>query len=485
MLYSSNQLRYAYTILALIFGAAFLSRYGHLWKPDSVSTTINYNSDNNKYYNAVSCVYNVTYGKTAVAWSYYTLVIKWQPSENCTKEIQDLVRFQDGSVLRVQAYSNQELVTANAVYIEDGSYEANLLLTIPGKFVVIVMLTYINGDNLETRTHVKPVLKQIQGSPFEVTVLPSKLPRHVTRYCTKQESGQARGRWVKCGNVFGDVHPPLERCGPWQNDINFDFDHIHGFRWLPYTCQLHQYTNDAMKKCLAKNGWRGVVFAGDSHMRYRAYHWVTRLYGACHSCAKTHIKMVFNKVPRIEWIFDARGTRLPLTYSNITLPYEKYMHPKVRRSKFSTPFPADSMNSNLFIMNFGHWVLRESVDYEFMTKKLAAYAESLRNLKRNGKEVIWVNTVSLPWRYDPAVVEWRENTSPSRVRQFNEMADKYMRMNGIATVDAFQISNGRISATHDQTHYTKRLPGNDFGGVVENAISNSIINVLCNPDSNM
>ena len=44
----------------------------------------------------------------------------------------------------------------------------------------------------------------------------------------------------------------------------------------------------------------------------------------------------------------------------------------------------------------------------------------------------------------------------------------------------YQISDGRIGATHDQTHYTKKLVGNDFGGVVENAITNSIINLLCN-----
>ena len=480
---SNSHLKYVYLCLLFILGAAVLSRYNRLWKHYSLFTNSTYDVDkNNTAYNLVSCVYNVSYDQTMIAWTYHTVTIKWQPSENCSEEIRDLVKIKDGSILRVQAYSNQELVTETALYISNGSYEANLLLTIPGKFVIIVMLTYINGDNLERRYHVKPILNQVQGSPYELTVLPNNIPAHITRYCTRKESGEARGRWVKCGNVYGDLYPQLERCGPWQNDISFNFDHIHNFRWLPYKCQLHQYTNDDLKRCLARNGWRSLVFAGDSHMRYRAYHWVTRLYGACHSCAKTYIKMVFTKIPRIEWIFDARGTRLPLTYTNITIPFEKYMHPKVRRSKFSTPFPADSLAGNLFLMNFGHWVLRESTDYEFMSEKLSAYAESLKNLKRSGKEVVWVNTVSLPWRSDQAVVDWRENTSPSRVHQFNELADKYMRMNGISIVDAFQISNGRVSATHDQTHYTKRLPGNDFGGVVENAISNTIINALCNPD---
>ena len=481
---NSSNVKWMYIFLTILIGTVILSRYNRLWTQCGLffKNATNETDNDKEIWESIACVYNVSYDQTAIAWSYHTVTINLQPSRNCSVEVQKLIRIKDGSTLRVQAYSNQELVTASAVYISNGSYEANLLLTLPGKYIIIVMLTYINGENLEKRHHVRPILKQIQGSPYELSVLPSSIPSHITRYCTRKESGEVRGRWVRCGNVYGDTYPPLERCGPWQNDINFNFDHIHNFRWLPYTCQLHQYTNDDLKRCLARNRWQSLVFAGDSHMRYRAYHWVTRLYGACHTCAKTYIKMVFNKIPRIEWIFDARGTRLPLTYANITLPFEKYMHPKVRRSKFSTPFPEDSMAGNLFLMNFGHWVLRESTDYEFMSEKLSAYAESLKNLKRSGKEVVWVNTVSLPWRTDQAVVEWRENTSPSRVHQFNELADKYMRMNGIPIVDAFQISNGRVFATHDQTHYTKRLPGNDFGGVVENAITNSIINALCNPD---
>lgn len=477
---NTSNLTYAYAIISLLIASAIISKYNYHQFKNKVQDSATKIQSN--HYEGIQCVYKAIYNNVSLAWSLHKVLIKWQPGKNCSRDNQDKIEIKDGSILRVQAYSNQELVTAMAHYVDNETYAANLLLTIPGKYIVLVMLTYVNGDNLETRSHVKPILKQIQGSPYEITVLPNTIPKGITRYCSKHDSGQARGRWVKCGNVYGDIYPPLERCGPWENDLNFNFDHIHGFRWLPYACQLHHYTNDELKRCLARNRWRSLVFAGDSHMRYRAYHWVTRLYGACHTCAKTHIKMVFNKIPRIEWIFDARGTRLPLNYANITLPFEKYIHPKVRRSKFSTPFPADAIASDLFLMNFGHWVLRESTDYEFIMKKLTAYAQSLKNMKSSGKRIIWINTVSLPWRSDPAVVEWRENTSPSRVRQFNDLADKFMKEYGIQSVDAFQISNGRIAATHDQTHYAKRLPGNDFGGVVENAISNSVINALCNLD---
>ena len=431
----------------------------------------------------VECGYEIQSGNVSTAWMYYSVIIKWKPHKNCSIKMQRKVSADGGSTFRVQAMSTVEMVTINTNYVGNGTYVANLLLTFPVNYVVIIMLTYVNNDSMQMRRHARPILKQVPGSPFRVKVNASGVPRGITKYCTAKESGTVEGRWVKCGNVFGsNIYPRLERCGPWETDPNFNFDHIHGFRWLPYTCQLHQYSNDQLKRCLARKGWHSLVFAGDSHMRYRAYHWVTRLYGACHICVKTHIKMVFDKIPRIEWIFDARGTRLPLTFPNITLPHEKYLHPRVRRSKFSTPYPVDAIESNLFFINFGHWVLRESTDLKFMKQKLDAFATSVKYLQRYDKRVVWINTVSLPWRTDHAVFEWRENTSPSRVKQFNDLADRIMKENGIQVVNAFQISNGRIAATHDQTHYAKRLPGNDFGGVVENAISNVIINALCNTE---
>lgn len=228
-----------------------------------------------------------------------------------------------------------------------------------------------------------------------------------------------------------------------------------------------------------------ISCTGDSHMRYRTYHWVTRLYGGCRGCIKTYIKMVFDKIPRIEWIFDARGTRWPMTFPEISFPNEVYVHPKTRRSMFSKELPSTVFDVNLFILNFGHWILRESTQEEFMEEKLRAYVEAIRkmNATREGKKkFLWVNTVSLPWRDDKAVVEWIENPSPSRVAQWNQLSDSFMRAHGIQIVDAFQISNSRIGATHDQTHYAKRLKNGDCGGVVENAISNTIANALCNYD---
>ncbi|XP_057303183.1 uncharacterized protein LOC130640683 [Hydractinia symbiolongicarpus] len=426
-------------------------------------------------YIGAECAYSIKIGKSVRVWQKSRIFISFNPTNACSSDVLSRLNEDGRSVFRVHAYSVYEMVTTASRYIGNQTYEAELLLTFPTKYIVMVILTYVNGLALESRRHVKPILRQVRNSPFNLNLIRSESPRHIAAYCTKNQSGYVSGRWLKCGGSI----PGLERCGPWQAP-DFDFDHIHGFRWVPYVCQYHQYTNDEVKKCFARKGWDSIVFAGDSHMRYRAYHWVTRLYGSCHACVKTHIKMVFNKVPRIEWIFDARGTRLPLTFPNITLPLEKYIHPKVRRSKFSTPFPVDAMQGKLFLLNFGHWVLREVNDVNFLRQKVEAYAEAAKILQNTGKTVVWVNTVSLPWRTDQSVIEWRENTSPYRVNEFNKLTDAIMREHGIPVVDAFQISDGRIAATHDQTHYTKKLTGNDFGGVVENAITNTIFNQLCN-----
>ncbi|XP_066918224.1 uncharacterized protein [Clytia hemisphaerica] len=422
-----------------------------------------------------NCAYFVDVPATVLPWQPFEINIRYKksPKMECTFDDQD-----GGSVFRVQLYSIYEMSSQTIVYKGNGTYYVNITLTIPTKYIAMVFVTYVHHQGEETRRHVNPLLRQLRGSPFELLVLnrnQSSPPLGYSKYCSRNESGVVAGRWVKCGAIF----PKVEQCGPWQS-AEFDFDKINGFHWLPYTCQYHSFTNDEMKKCFAKNGWDSIVFAGDSHMRYRAYHWASRLYGGCTSCVKTHIQMIFEKTPRIEWIFDARGTRLPLSFHNISLPFEKYIHQKVRRSKFSKPFSQTALKSQLFLLNFGHWVLRESLDREFMEKKLHAYGRAAQKLIAQKKVVIWVNTVSLPWRMDRAVKNWRENTSPYRVRHFNQIADRILSGYGIPIVDAYSVSDSRIGATHDQTHFTKRMPGNEYGGVVENAISNIIFNKLCN-----
>ena len=153
---------------------------------------------------------------------------------------------------------------------------------------------------------------------------------------------------------------------------------------------------------------------------------------------------------------------------------------------FSKELPPSVFSGKLFLMNFGHWVLRESTKTKFIAEKLRAYVQAIRAMNRSqesSRRFLWVNTVSLPWREDRAMVEWLENPSPSRVAQLNALTDQALRDGGVQVIDAFQISNSRIGATHDQTHYAKRMERGDCGGVVENAISNVIANALCNYDT--
>lgn len=431
----------------------------------------------------LGCLYTVQPPQRGQAWQLVSFTISPTPKEKCTADARNAIHGArvGGSNFRLQAFGSHEMVTGSVAHIGNDVYNATLRLTFADEYIILVILTYVNNDSLEYRYHTKAVLQHVQNSPFDLLITPGPEPEEYTRYCTQGESGTSPGRWVECGSI-----PGIEKCGQWQLDPVYDFDQIHGFHWLPYFCQLHHYSSDEIKKCFAKQGWSEVVFTGDSHMRYRTYHWVTRLHGSCHGCIKTHVKMVFDKIPRIEWVFDARGTRWPLTFPNISMPYEVYVHPRTRRSMFSKGLPSSVFSGKLFLMNFGHWVLRESTKEEFMADKLLAFVQAIQAMNRSdggAKRFLWVNTVSLPWREDRAMIEWLENPSPARVAQLNGLTDQAMRDSGIQIIDAFQISNSRIGATHDQTHYAKRMERGDCGGVVENAISNVIANALCNYDS--
>ena len=437
-------------------------------------------------YGCLYTVHNPAGPGNARAWQTVSLIIKpTAESAQCFKgnnENTDIIvpKLSPGaSSFRIQAFGSREMSTGSVRHLGNDIYNATVRLSFEDEYIIMVILSYVNNASLEFRNHVRPILQHVHGSPLDLKVALGPSPPDYTRYCTQEEAGTKAGRWVECGSLQG-----IENCGQWQLDPVYDFDRIHGFHWLPFECQLHHYTNEEIKKCFAKNGWSEIVFTGDSHMRYRTYHWVTRLHGACHGCIKTHIKMVFDKIPRIEWMFDARGTRWPITIKDISLPKELYVHPKTRRTMFSKELPSSVFEGKLFFLNFGHWVLRESTHTTFAADKLRAYVEAIKAMNRTGdpKRFIWINTVSLPWREDKAVVQWLENPSPSRAAQWNILSDKFMRENGIPIVDAFQISNSRIGATHDQTHYAKRFERGDCGGVVENAISNTIANALCNFD---
>ena len=70
--------------------------------------------------------------------------------------------------------------------------------------------------------------------------------------------------------------------------------------------------------------------------------------------------------------------------------------------------------------------------------------------------------------------------SPSNIGYMNSFIDRAMKDEGIQVVDAFQVSNGRLNAVHDATHYAKVFLEGVCAGAVENAVTNLILNALCN-----
>ena len=390
---------------------------------------------------------------------------------------------------RGEATSEFEVLVLDIKHVSGDVYRGGFKPSFGGEYKITVLLTYVNGENFNYSSHRASIMTNIEGSPFVLSVESQPPPEDITRYCSQLESGTARGRWVRCGSLRG-----IEECSKWQVDVRFDFDKLHRFFWLPYSCQLHYYSDHEMKVCLAKNGWEKIIFTGDSHTRYRAYHWVTRLYGNCFGCDKTRIATRFGLVPKIEWVFDARGTRWPATFPSISKPTEIYINPKTRRSMFSDPLPESIDDGDLYLMNFGHWLLREVTFDKFMVDKLRAHIEAVKfwNSSREfrlgskvwaadkPKRFLWVNTMSLRWREDEDVRNWTMTPSPSNIGYMNSFIDRAMKDEGIQVVDAFQVSNGRLNAVHDATHYAKVFLEGVCAGAVENAVTNLILNALCN-----
>ena len=99
-----------------------------------------------------------------------SIVIKLDRFTNCTRE-RPVAWGSGTSVFRVHAYSTHEMVTAAATYVgNEKSYKAQLLLTFPVKYTVMVILVYINGLAVHLLGDANPLLKQLPGSPFDVTV---------------------------------------------------------------------------------------------------------------------------------------------------------------------------------------------------------------------------------------------------------------------------------------------------------------------------
>ena len=434
----------------------------------------------------IECAYTFAVDEKISTWKDMRVVISLDRSTSCFQQ-RPPTWGPGASVFRVHAYSVHEMVTSHASYIDDEkSYVARLLLTFPVKYTVMVLLVHVNGLTTDRLSDVsRPLLRQLLGSPFNITVTKNHSnTNQATRYCTRNESGRVQGRWVRCGGAVRG----LERCGAWLNS-DFDLDGIHGFRWVPYTCQYHQYTNDQLRKCFSRNQWDSVVLAGDDLMKFRTFHWVTRFHGNCHACARSspRRKVFSDGVPRLEWVEDPRGTRLPQTFLNKSLDVEKLLNPKqsshLDHNHSVFPFDAEALQATVFVLNFGRAVLRETNDMMLINIKLHTYGKAAQQLQNMGKVVVWLNSpTGTPWSRDHIgdVTSKPRDVPAFRMRHFNKVAGRIMRHYKIPVVEAFDVADGRIQAVRGHTHYVKKLPGNDFGGVVENTITNCIMNFLCN-----
>lgn len=154
------------------------------------------------------------------------------------------------------------------------------------------------------------------------------------------------------------------------------------------------------------------MFIGDLYMCYRIYYWVMWLYGFCYGCIKIYVKMVFDKILWIEWVFDVCGMWWLFIFLNILMFFEIYVYLRICRFMFFKELFLFVFSGKLFFMNFGYWILRESIKFEFMIEKLYVFLEVIWVMNCLGEKFkwfFWVNIVSFLWWDDCVMVEWLEN----------------------------------------------------------------------------
>lgn len=115
------------------------------------------------------------------------------------------------------------------------------------------------------------------------------------------------------------------------------------------------------------------MFIGDLYMCYRIYYWVMWLYGLCYGCIKIYIKMVFEKILCIEWVFDVCGICWFFIFFNILMFYEVYVYLRIRWFMFFKGLFLLVFSGKFFFMNFGYWVLWESIKILFMVDKICVF----------------------------------------------------------------------------------------------------------------
>lgn len=230
-------------------------------KRQSIKVTVKQEADSLD----LGCLYTVIPPTDLIAWQDIVFYIKPNPNGICKGVSSENVT-EGESRFRIQAFGSKEMATGDAVHVGNDTYRASLKLTFADEYIFMVILTFINNKHLVYRVHSNAILQHVVSSPFQSRVATGPSPAGYTRYCTQEESGIAAGRWVECGKIEG-----IEDCSEWQLNPVYDFDQIHGFHWVPYSCQLHHYNNDEIKKCFAQNGWSNIAFTGEYDTSKKAY----------------------------------------------------------------------------------------------------------------------------------------------------------------------------------------------------------------------
>lgn len=292
-----------------------------------------------------------------------------------------------------------------------------------------------------------------------------KVPMH---YCN-EDVGKQEGRWVSCEDLVGDV-TGMEECSIVEKNQAFDFDSFSKWRWLPYHCQVAQFSKSDIRSCAMDRKLKKMCFFGGLDMLFRMYHIHYRITEKeCTECdVISSNKQIFAKDIELDFFWDPLLEKFLLAFGgNSDLAFQLVT------------------SCDVILFNWGLDLLNSQNNSSYSYERYSAELEtSLKNFKQKVDEkstqLIWVNNYVASQRdLYPNLIYFNEAIGSlsilMRLIYLDALADKY----GITRIDAFSISFGRILDSPDKRFFSTRVKGVGWGGSVETAVSNIIWHILC------
>lgn len=237
--------------------------------------------------------------------------------------------------------------------------------------------------------------------------------------------------------------------------VNFAFPYENGrlcvhevnqYSWNLESCGNNSFSREEASKLLEN---KLIVFSGDSQMRTFAIHFFQYACHIKHPFKYSHPPIFY--VPknhpfcantRIHFLSDAYCTvnAIPQYLAYTTLG---------NGQRSATRLP----KVNLFISNCGHHPAG-SFSLQKYAELIEGYADQLVNFGFNSQNFLWLETVALPLRQDPLIVQSKDQRSIQRMKLYNVIVNEIMAKKGLSIARYFSPTLPLVNKVCDMAHYT-------------------------------